>query len=80
MPNQAKVYQRDLINEINTVPPEYFPNLLQMIRVFRETATFNSLAQKELSRKGNRYPLRGIPFSYIDPTEPVAIDDWEVHQ
>lgn len=80
MPSQAKVYQRDLIKEINTVPPEYFPNLLQMIRVFRETAIFNSISQRELSKKGNRYPLRGLPFTYIDPTEPVAIDDWEALQ
>ena len=80
MPHQAKVYQRDLIKEINTVPPEYFPNLLQMIRVFRETAIVNSLSQKDLSKKGSRYPLRGLPFTYIEPTEPVAIDDWEVLQ
>ncbi len=80
MPNQAKVYQRDLIKEINTVPQEYFPNLLQMIRVFREAVMFNSLSQGELSKKGNQYPLRGLPFTYIDPTEPVAIDDWEALQ
>jgi hypothetical protein len=80
MSNQAKVYQRGLIKEINTVPPEYFPNLLQMIRVFRETAILNSPSQRELSKKGNRYPLRGLPFTCIDPTEPVAIDDWEALQ
>jgi hypothetical protein len=80
MPNQTKVYQQDLIKEINTVPPEYFPNLLQLLRVFRETAIFNSLPQRDLSNKGNRYPLRSIPFTYIDPTEPVAIDDWEALQ
>jgi len=71
------VYQRDLIKEINTVPLKYFPNLLQMIRVFRETAIFNSFSQKELSKKENRYPLRGIPFTYIEPTDLVAMDDWE---
>ncbi len=80
MPTQAKVYQRDLIKKINTVPPEYFPNLLQMIRVFRETVMLKSLSQKESSKKGNRYPLRGLPFTFIDPTEPVAIDDWEALQ
>ncbi len=26
----------------------------------------------------NRYPLRGTPIQYTDPTEPVAQDDWEV--
>lgn len=24
------------------------------------------------------YPLRNTPITYIDPTEPVALDDWEV--
>ena len=25
----------------------------------------------------NRYPLRGTVIEYIDPTDPVALDDWE---
>ncbi|MBF0406873.1 MAG: hypothetical protein HQM10_05945 [Candidatus Riflebacteria bacterium] len=77
MPNEAKVYQQDLIKEIKSIPPEYFPNLLQMIRIFRETAFFNSLSQKKTSIKQNRYPLRGLPFKYFEPMEAVAIDDWE---
>jgi hypothetical protein len=24
------------------------------------------------------YSLRGLPIQYIDPFEPVALDDWEV--
>ncbi|MDW7709691.1 MAG: hypothetical protein SCH98_04390 [Deferrisomatales bacterium] len=24
-----------------------------------------------------RYPLRGKPYRYDDPTEPVALEDWE---
>lgn len=24
----------------------------------------------------NRYPLRGTPISYLEPTEPVADTDW----
>jgi len=24
-----------------------------------------------------RYPLRGLPIRYEDPTEPVAEEDWE---
>lgn len=26
----------------------------------------------------NRYPLRGLPVTYIDPTEPIAQSDWEI--
>jgi len=25
----------------------------------------------------NRYPLRGLPIRYEQPTEPVAEEDWE---
>ncbi len=28
----------------------------------------------------DRYPLRGTPVTYINPTEPVAQTDWEVMQ
>lgn len=28
----------------------------------------------------NNYPLRGTNFKYIDPTEPVAENDWEADQ
>lgn len=26
---------------------------------------------------GPTYPLRGRPVEYLDPTEPVAAEDWE---
>ncbi len=26
------------------------------------------------------FPLRGLPAEYLDPTEPVAADDWEAAQ
>lgn len=29
-------------------------------------------------RKEQQYPLRGTVIQYIDPTMPVAEDDWEV--
>ena len=77
MPNQSEIYQKDLIKEIKAIPPEHFPNLLQMLRVFRKTALSGSPSQRKLDKKRNRYPLRGLPFTYIDPTEPVATDDWE---
>ena len=35
------------------------------------------------SRQGNganRYPLRGQPLHYEQPTEPVALEDWEALQ
>ncbi|MCI5190294.1 MAG: hypothetical protein D3905_10995 [Candidatus Electrothrix sp. AS4_5] len=62
-----------LIREIKRIPPEYFPNLLQLIRVFRETALFGKASQNKAKKKEKRYPLRGLPFTYTDPTEPLTV-------
>ena len=35
------------------------------------------LEQASKGQDSARYPLRGTPVKYIDPTEPVAEDDWE---
>jgi hypothetical protein len=29
------------------------------------------------TRPQHPYPLRGLPITYIDPTEPIASSDWE---
>jgi hypothetical protein len=36
------------------------------------------LVQPSVTLGHQRYPLRGMPVCYIDPTEPVAEADWEV--
>jgi hypothetical protein len=38
------------------------------------------LVQPSAMRGRQRYPLRGTPIRYIDPTEPVAQADWEAAQ
>ena len=38
------------------------------------------LAQERQAREGRRYPLRGKPLVYRDPTAPVAESDWQAHQ
>ncbi|HEV8711501.1 MAG TPA: hypothetical protein VGX03_01575 [Candidatus Binatia bacterium] len=38
------------------------------------------LARSPTALHKNRYPLRGTPISYINPTEPVAQEDWEASQ
>jgi hypothetical protein len=35
------------------------------------------LVQPSPARPQDRYPLRGTPITYVDPTEPVAEADWE---
>jgi hypothetical protein len=78
MMTQDTIYQKDIINEITKIPPMYFPNLLQMIRVFRETALYDSFPEKTTKKNEKLYPLRGMPFTYIDPTEPIAVEGWDV--
>ncbi len=36
------------------------------------------LEKKAKTETDNPYPLRGMAYTYIDPTEPVAVEDWEV--
>jgi hypothetical protein len=38
------------------------------------------LARGRSLPQGDRYPLRGKPLQYDDPTEPVAESDWDVLQ
>jgi hypothetical protein len=33
---------------------------------------------RKASQSADPYPLRGLPYSYERPTDPVAEDDWEV--
>lgn len=35
------------------------------------------LAEARKRKEQQRYPLRGTIIQYIDPTRPVAEDDWE---
>lgn len=36
------------------------------------------LAKPTVASARQRYPLRGLPVTYINPTEPVAQADWEL--
>jgi hypothetical protein len=38
------------------------------------------LARGRSLPQGDRYPLRGKPLQYDDPTEPVAESDWDALQ
>ena len=38
------------------------------------------LARPPQETKKNRYPLRGTVVEYIDPTEPVAQNNWKFGQ
>ncbi len=38
------------------------------------------LAEERRVREEQRYPLRGKPLTYVNPTEPVADSDWHALQ
>lgn len=38
------------------------------------------LAKTPTETTSHRYPLRGLPVSYLAPTEPVAQTEWELAQ
>ena len=39
MSSQVSAYEKQLVREIRETPAEYWPNLLQLIRLFRESVT-----------------------------------------
>lgn len=42
MSANSQSYEELLMQEIQKTPEEYWPNLLQLVRLFRETVTLNS--------------------------------------
>ena len=42
MATELSIYEKQLASEIKTIPEEYLPNLLQIIRLFRDSVTLNS--------------------------------------
>lgn len=38
------------------------------------------LAEERRAREERRYPLRGKPLTYPDPTAPIAESDWQALQ
>jgi hypothetical protein len=67
MSTEISVYEKQLIREIKRTPKEYLPNLLQIVRLFRESVT---LKPAEASfRQGWKEALAG-------ETRPVS-ELWE---
>ena len=42
MSMQISVYEQQLAHEIHEIPKEYWPNLIQLVRLFRESVTLKS--------------------------------------
>ena len=57
MEGQLPLYKKKLASEIKNVPEEYLPNLLQIVRLFRESVTFRPA--EESFREGWKEALSG---------------------
>jgi len=57
MAAESSAYQKQLIREIKGTPEEYLPNLLQIIRLFRESVTLKSA--EDSFREGWKEVLAG---------------------
>ena len=42
MSAKVSMYEQELVREIRTTPAEYLPNLLQIVRLFRESVTLKT--------------------------------------
>ena len=67
MSQPDELYRKKLLEEVEKVPVEYRPSLLDMVRAFRESVT--SKTAEESFRKGWQEALRG-------ETQP-AVDLWD---
>ena len=67
MATDISVYEEQLVREIKATPKEYLPNLLQIVRLFRESVT---LKPAEASFR------QGWKEALIGETRPVS-ELWE---
>ena len=68
---ETQSLQNRLIQEIRKTPADRLQSVLDFLLFL------NAKATRSPSRDANLYPLRGLPIQYLDPTEPVALEDWD---
>jgi hypothetical protein len=74
MPMEIQSLQNRLIQEIRKTPADRLQSVLDFLLFL------NAKATRSPSSEVNPYPLRGLPIQYLDPTEPVALEDWDALQ
>lgn len=60
MPTRASEYKNQLARELKSVPEEYLPNLLMIVRLFRESVSLKSA--EESFRQGWKEALEGDTY------------------
>jgi hypothetical protein len=67
------ILQEQIIEEIKHIPAEKLAEVYDLIHYFR----LGLQREKEQQNTAGLYSLRGTKIHYTDPTEPVALNDWE---
>lgn len=60
MPTRTSEYKSQLARELKSVPEEYLPNLLMIVRLFRESVSLKSA--EESFRQGWKEALEGETY------------------
>jgi len=63
-----------------TAPPDGSLAIRHLLLQASESVEVIMLVRPPLTAITRRYPLRGAPITYCDPTEPIAASDWEATQ
>jgi hypothetical protein len=71
---ETESLQNRLIQEIRKTPAYRLQEVLDFLLFL------NSKGTPTPTNDTNPYPLRGLPIQYLDPTEPVALEDWDALQ
>jgi hypothetical protein len=66
--------EEQVIAEIKQIPSDKLLDVYQLIHYFRLGLLHEQQSQAE---NNNLYALRGTNIEYQQPTEPVALDEWE---
>ena len=69
MPAKVSVYEKQLVREIKGTPEEYLPNLLQIVRLFRESVALKPAGVS--FRQGWREALAGKTRNVSDLWEGI---------
>ncbi len=66
--------QQQIIDEIQHIPESRLAEVYDLIHYFRLGLQYEA---KQSQQTKNKYPLRGLAINYQNPTDPVALSDWD---
>lgn len=69
MPIKGSIYEKQLVREIKGTPEEYLPNLLQIVRLFRESVALKPA--RASFRQGWKEALAGRTRAVADLWEGI---------